>query len=87
MVDRRPLAGATGPAGAALLLVAWMAQAQQEPGTAESFTQPEFVAAQCPAFWFDRRHGVHVDCGYVSVLEDRAKPDGNVLKLAVARLS
>ena len=36
---------------------------------------------------FDRVRGGHVDdCGYVSVLEDRSKPDGNVIRLAVARL-
>jgi pimeloyl-ACP methyl ester carboxylesterase len=84
MVDRRRLAGATGPAGAALLLVAWMAQAQQEPGTAEPFTQPEFVESPCP--WPDRAHGAQIDCGYLSVPEDRAKPGGNVIRLAVARL-
>ena len=45
----------------------------------------EFVETDC-AKWVGRPRGVHVDCGYVSVLEDRAKPNGNVIKLAVARL-
>ena len=82
---RRRLARAAVPAGAALLLLAWVAQAQQEPLTATPFTQPEFVEADCSK-WFGRPRGVHIDCGYVSVLEDRAKPDGNVIRLAVARL-
>ena len=73
------------PAAAALMLLAWVAQAQQVPSPAKPFTQPEFVEADCP-LWFDRPRGVHVDCGYLSVLEDRGKPDGNVIRLAVARL-
>ena len=73
------------PAGAPLVLLAWAAQAQQEPLTATPFTQPEFVEADCSK-WFGRPGGVHIDCGYVSVLEDRAKPHGNVIRLAVARL-
>ena len=85
MLDRRRLARAAVPAAAALMLLAWVAQAQQVPSPAKPFTQPEFVEADCP-MWFDRPRGVHVDCGYLSVLEDRAKPDGNVIRLAVARL-
>ena len=72
-------------AGASLLLLAWVAQAQQEPPASERFTRPEFVEAECP-MRFDRPRGVHVDCGYVAVLEDRGRPDGNVIRLAVARL-
>ena len=82
MIYRRRLARAAVPAA---VLLAWAAQAQQEPLTAKPFTQPEFVEAECP-MWPGRARGVHVDCGYVSVLEDRAKPDGNVIRLAVARL-
>ena len=85
MVDRRRLARAAVPAAAALMLLAWVAQAQQVPSPAKPFSGPEFVEADCP-MWFDRPRGVHVDCGYLSVLEDRAKPDGNVIRLAVARL-
>ena len=85
MVDRRRLARVAVPAVAALMLLAWVAQAQQVPSPAKPFTQPEFVEADCP-MWFDRPRGVRVDCGYVSVLEDRVKPDGNVIRLAVARL-
>ena len=85
MSCRRRLARAAVPAGAALLLLAWVAQTQQEPLTATPFTQPEFVEADCSK-WFGRPGGVHIDCGYVSVLEDRAKPHGNVIRLAVARL-
>ena len=85
MVDRRRLARVAVPAVAALMLLAWVAQAQQVPSPAKPFTQPEFVEADCP-MWFDRPRGVRVDCGYVSVLEDRGKPDGNVIRLAVAKL-
>ena len=86
MLDRRRIPGAAVSAGAALLLLAWVAQSQQEPLQTASFTQPEFVGTRCPMLWLDRTRPVQVDCGYVSVLEDRGRPDGNVLKLAVARL-
>ena len=61
-----------------------MAQAQPEPLGPTPFSQPEFVESPCT--WPDRAHGAHIDCGYLSVLEDRAKPSGNVISLAVARL-
>ncbi len=84
MVDRRRLARVAVPAVAALMLLGWMGHAQ-EPPSSTPFSGPEFVEADCP-MWFDRPRGVHVDCGYVSVLEDRGTPDGNVIKLAVSRL-
>ena len=71
-------------AGSALLLLAWVAHTQQDPLTAKPFTQPEFVEAECP-MWPGRERGVHVECGYVSVLEDRGTP-GGVIRLAVARV-
>lgn len=71
-------------AGAVLFLLAWVAHAQQEPPGSEPFTRPEFVESPCS--WGDRAHGAHTDCGYLSVLEDRARPDGPVIRLAVARL-
>ena len=83
MSFRRKLVSAAVPAGAGLLL-AWVAQAQQEPPGPKSFTRPEFVESPCP--WSDRAHGAHIDCGYLSVLEDRARPGGNVIRLAVSRL-
>ena len=73
------------PALSVLVLVAAAAQAQQEPPAAAAFTQPELVETDCST-WFGRTRGAHVDCGYLSVLEDRARPDGNVIRLAVARL-
>ena len=85
VVCRGALGRVSLPALSALLLVAAAAQAQQGPSPAMPFTQPEFVATDCLA-WFIRIRGAHVDCGYVTVLEDRAKPDGYVIKLAVARL-
>ena len=85
VIHRGRLGRAAVPAGAALILLAAVAQAQQEPLTATPFTQPDFVEADCST-WFGRTRGAHVDCGYLSVLEDRARPDGNVIRLAVARL-
>ena len=82
MSFRRKLVSAAVPAGAALLLLVWVAQAQQEPLGPTPFTQPEFVESACP--WPDRAHGANIDCGYLSVLEDRANPGGNVIRLAVA---
>ena len=84
MIHRRRLVSAAVPAGVALVLLAWMGHAQ-EPPSSTPFTGPEFVEADCP-MWFDRPRGLRVDCGYVSVLEDRGTPDGNVIRLAVARL-
>ena len=84
MIRRRRPVSAAVPAGAGLLLLAWVAQAQQEPPGSEPFTRPEFVESPCP--WGDRAHGAHIDCGYLSVLEDRAKPGGDVIRLAVSRL-
>ena len=85
MSHRSRLVNAAAPVGAALLLLAWAAQAQQEPLTAGLATQTEFVETDCLK-WVGRPRGVHVDCGYVSVPEDRSKPDGSVIRLAVARL-
>lgn len=84
MVHRRRLVSAAVLAGAALALLAWMGHSQ-EPVSSAPFVKPEFVEADCPMS-FDRPRGVHVDCGYVSVLEDRGKHDGNVIRLAVAKL-
>ena len=84
MLDRRRIAGVAVPAGAGLLLLAWVAQAQQEPLGSTPFARPEFVESPCP--WGDRAPGVHIDCGYLSVPEDRATPGGNVIRLAVYRL-
>ena len=84
MSCRRRVVCAAVPAGAGLLLLAWVAQAQQEPPASEPFTRPEFIESPCPGP--DRAHGAHLDCGYLSVLEDRAKPGGNVIRLAVFRL-
>ena len=84
MIHRRRLVSATVTAGASLVLLAWTGHAQ-EPLSSTPFTAPEFVKADCP-MRFDHPRGLHVDCGYVSVLEDRGWPDGNVIRLAVARL-
>ena len=84
MTCRHRLVNAAVPAGATLALLAWMGHAQ-EPVSSTPFVKPDFVEAECPMS-FDRPRGLHVDCGYVSVLEDRGRPDGTVIRLAVARL-
>ena len=84
MTCRHRLVSAAVPAGAALVLLAWMGHAQ-EPVSSTPFVKPDFVEAECPMS-FDRPRGLHVDCGYVSVREDRGRPDGTVIRLAVARL-
>ena len=84
MIRRRRPVSAALAAGVALVLLAWVGHAQ-EPPSSTPFTGPELVEADCP-MWFDRPRGLHVDCGYVAVLEDRGTPDGHVIRLAVARL-
>ena len=68
----------------ALFLIGPKVQAQ-DAAAPKPFVQPEFVEADCP-MWFAQSRYVQVDCGYVSVLEDRSRPEGTVIKLAVARL-
>ena len=85
MIDRGRLRRAAAVAAVALLTWTGQTQEFQEAPTVKPATLPEFVEADCPMS-FDRVRGVHIDCGYVSVLEDRSKLDGNVIRLAVARL-
>ena len=86
MNRHRKVPSATALAAAALLLMSSVAHAQQESLTATPVAQPEFVAETDCAEWVGRTHGVHVDCGYVAVPEDRSTRDGNVIRLAAVRL-
>ena len=43
---------------------------------------PKYEKADCP---FDKPQGVTVECGYLTVPEDRAKPAGPTVRLAVGR--
>lgn len=65
-----------------ILLVTLLALALLQ---ADTLAQPTFEATACP---FDLPPGAiegeDVDCGYVSVPEDHASPDGRQIKLAVA---
>ena len=85
MLDRRRHARAAVLAAAALFLSALVLPAQQHAPMAEPFTEPDFVVAACP-MWPGQARGMHVDCGYVSVPEDRGTLGGNVIRLAVVRL-
>ena len=51
------------------------------PATANT-TVPRFEKNDC---WFKEPPGHDVECGYVIVPEDHAKPAGKTIKLAVAR--
>lgn len=62
-------------------LVTVAAQEPRHPATAG----PSFQGAPCP-FTADAKAMEQVRCGYVTVLENRAAPDGRRLKLAVAIL-
>ena len=96
MTRRHRFVSVAVAAGAGLL--AWVAQAQREPPGPEPFARPEFVEIPCTHGFLvpwssepghpiaDRVRGAHVECGYLSVLEDRAKPGGNVIRLALVRL-
>ena len=46
-----------------------------------SAQKPAFVSDECP---FDPPEGVVVECGMVTLPEDRANPDGNQVQIAVA---
>lgn len=50
--------------------------------TAVSNSVPRFEPEKC---WFKEPPGRDVECGYLIVPEDHAKPDGPTLKIAVAR--
>ena len=50
--------------------------------TSASTSAPRFETTAC---WFTKPASRDVECGWLTVPEDHAKPDGNVIKLAVAR--
>ncbi|MBI5567733.1 MAG: transporter, partial [Chloroflexi bacterium] len=52
------------------------------PTTAVPAGVPRFEKEDC---WFEEPASAEVECGYLIVPEDHAKPDGPTLKLAVAR--
>jgi pimeloyl-ACP methyl ester carboxylesterase len=52
------------------------------PGSDQSGYTPKYEKANCP---FDKVQGVTVDCGYLTVPEDRTNPKGATIRIAVAR--
>jgi pimeloyl-ACP methyl ester carboxylesterase len=73
----------SGSAGV-VFAVAVATLAAQDTGRAAAAV-PRFEVAPCP-FPADDTVLKHVRCGYLEILENRAKPDGRRLKLAVAIL-
>lgn len=66
----------------ALILSACNAQPTPQAGTAAATSGQSFEETDC---WFKEPLGRDVECGWVTVPEDHAKPDGKTIKLAVAR--
>ena len=66
----------------ALILSACNAQPTPQAGTATATSGQGFEETAC---WFKEPLGRDVECGWVTVPEDHAKPDGKTIKLAVAR--
>ena len=67
---------------ASLLLVAFLAGLWSMPATAQR-NMPRFEPTPCP---FSIPLGEAIQCGYLSVPEDRAAPDGPTIRLGVALL-
>lgn len=69
-----------------LALVLSACQTTQTPAPGPVPTQsgytPKYEKSDCP---FDKPQGVSVECGYLTVPEDRAKPQGATIRIAVAR--
>jgi len=77
------------PAALALLMVLISACGEVEPSasgapTASAPFSPTFADAECPPD-VELRTLVEHSCGYLTVLENRAKPDGRTIKLFVVR--
>ncbi len=71
-----------------LLLLSLAVRAVSSPAAAQPVTAPAFTAAPCPfAVPGDWEEGETVTCGFVTVPEDRARPGGAQVRLAVAVFS
>ncbi len=60
-----------------------LAACQAQPGPTEGGYTPKYEKADCP---FEALQNAKVECGYLTVPEDRAAPAGKTVRLAVARL-
>ena len=70
---------------AAIALVPGQAHAQEPSAPGPQAFEPEFSSGECPGH-LEVPHDAVLTCGYVTVLEDRAKPDGRVIELYVVRI-
>ena len=70
---------------AVIALVASQAHAQEPSAPGSQAFKPEFSPGACPER-LDVPDDAFLKCGYVTVLEDRAKPDGRVIELYVVRI-
>ena len=69
---------------AVIALVARQALAQEPSAPDPQAFEPDFSGAACPRNLY--AYDATLTCGYVTVLEDRAKPDGRTIKLYVVRI-
>ena len=76
---------AAAVAMAAIALVPGQAHAQEPSAPEPQAFEPEFSSGACPEY-LEVPHDAGLTCGYVTVLEDRAKPDGRVIELYVVRI-
>ena len=70
---------------AVIALVAREAHAQEPSAPGPEAFKPEFSPGACPEH-LDVPDDAFLTCGYVTVLEDRAKPDGRTIELYVVRI-
>ena len=70
---------------AVIALVARQAHAQEPSAPGPQAFKPEFSRGACPEH-LDVPDDAILTCGYVTVLEDRAKPDGRTIELYVVRI-
>jgi pimeloyl-ACP methyl ester carboxylesterase len=70
---------------AAIFVAACNAQPTPTPATSSTPTTSGVPRVESTKCWFNGPSGVTVECSYLIVPEDHAKPDGPTLKLAVAR--
>ena len=83
-----PIVGALIAAVIALAvvgLVARQAHAQEPSAPGPQAFKPEFSPGACPERLYVP-DDAFLTCGYVTVLEDRAKPDGRTIELYVVRI-
>ena len=70
---------------AVIALVASQTHAQEPSAPGPQPFEPEFSQGACPEH-LDVPDDAFLKCGYVTVLEDRAKPDGRTIELYVVRI-